>query len=205
MNLSRIEIVKSAADRRLCQGRKAQLFFPPAGRGTREKSSVIKQAGPQKPGPIRSAPGKTVHVNYYLADGALYLVDLPGYGYARASREERERWGRLMEAYFSGGGLIAAGLLVVDARRLPGEDDVMMARWFLSSGLPLAVVANKTDKLKRSELEGSLRAIEEALAPAGPVAVLPFSARTGEGRDALLRFMEACALRGAPGDGGGGA
>ncbi len=204
MNLSGSEFVKSAAEPSgFIRDLRPQLVF--AGRSNAGKSSVINRLlGRKNLARVGSAPGKTAHINYYLAGGALYFVDLPGYGYARVSREERERWGRLMEAYFSGGGRIAAGLLVVDARRVPGGDDAMMARWFLGSGLPLAVVANKTDKLKRSELEGGLKAIEEALAPCGAAAVLPFSALTGEGRDALWAFIEGCALRGAPGEEGGG-
>ena len=119
----------------------------------------------------------------------LYLVDLPGYGYAKVSKTERDRWGRLMENYFQSAGLIDLGVLIVDARHKPTADDVTMREWFRGSGCPMVVVANKLDKLKRSEIEPNLALIRETL-DLGPDDVLvPFSAEKGEGKDALITAL----------------
>ena len=137
---------------------------------------------------VGDKPGKTIHVNYFTIDNTCYLVDLPGYGYAQVSQKEKERWGKLMEDYFAAG-RIDLGVLIVDYRHPPTKNDITMARWFLDSGCPFVVVANKMDKLKKSELEPNLVTIREDLELPESCPIIPFSAEKGNGRDELVRLI----------------
>jgi len=190
MNLHNAEFIRSAASVADCpkDGLPAVAF---AGKSNVGKSSVINRLLLRKNfARVGEAPGKTVHINYFRVDGKLYLVDLPGYGYAKVSAAEKERWGKLMEAYFSEPDIYDRGVLVVDSRHAPTENDRIMADCFRRSGKPFAVAANKFDKLKKSEREQSLNVIREQLALGGEVPVMAFSAETGEGRDELLAFVQ---------------
>ena len=161
-----------------------QVVF--AGRSNVGKSSAINRLLNRKNfARVGSAPGKTTHINYFLIDKKFYLVDLPGYGYAKVSKQERDRWGRLIEAWFADTDLMALGILIVDARHRPTADDCTMAKVFLSSGKSFAVAANKLDKLKKSEVEGNLLQIRETLNLPKTVSVIPFSAEKGEGKSQL--------------------
>ncbi len=161
-----------------------------AGRSNVGKSSIINRLCRRKNlARVGDTPGKTSQVNYFLLPEAGYLVDLPGYGYARVSKAERDRWGSLMERYFASG-LVTAGLLVVDARHKPTADDVTMAGWFYAAGCPLVVAANKVDKLKKSEVEPNLALIAETLALREGDALLPVSAQRGDGREELAGLVE---------------
>ena len=180
------EFVLSAASTSafLRDGRK-QLAF--AGRSNVGKSSVINcLTGRKNLAHVGATPGKTAQINYFSLGEEAYLVDLPGYGYAKVSKAERDRWGRLMEAYFASG-LISWGVMIVDARHKPTADDVTMANWFLQSGCPFVVVANKMDKLKKKELKPNLDAIRQDLELPEDCPVIPFSAEKGDGRDELVR------------------
>jgi GTP-binding protein len=115
-------------------------------------------------------------------------VDLPGYGYAKVSQAEKDRWGKLMEDYFASD-RIDLGILIVDSRHAPTNNDITMARWFLDSGCPFVVVANKMDKLKKSELEPNLKTIREDLSLPENCPVIPFSAEKGNGREELVRMV----------------
>lgn len=158
-----------------------------AGKSNVGKSSVINRILNRKNfARVGAQPGKTVHVNYFLVDGKLYFIDLPGYGYAKVSQAERDRWGKLMEDFFADPTLFDLGVMIVDARHKPTADDLTMASWFLSSGCRFAVVANKLDKLNKSEIEPSLSRIRETLSLPESVPVIPFSAEKGQGRDRLL-------------------
>ena len=158
-----------------------------AGRSNVGKSSVINRVVNRKNfARVGASPGKTTQINYFKIDGRLYLVDLPGYGYAKVSKAERDRWGRLMENYFRSAGLIDLGVLIVDARHKPTADDETMAAWFHSTGCPMVVVANKCDKLKKSEIEPNLARIRATLLLPDDAVLLPFSAEKGTGREALL-------------------
>ena len=138
---------------------------------------------------VGSAPGKTTHITYFLIDQQLYLVDLPGYGYAQVSKQERDRWGRLIEAWFADTALMTLGVLIVDARHKPTADDRTMSDFFLGTGKPYVVVANKLDKLKKSETEGNLQQIRNFLELPEEVPVIPFSAEKGDGRQQLLDLV----------------
>ena len=163
-----------------------------AGRSNVGKSSVINRVVNRKNfARVGASPGKTTQINYFRIDGKLYLVDLPGYGYAKVSKAERDRWGRLMENYFQSAGLIDLGVLIVDARHKPTADDVTMREWFRASGCPMVVVANKLDKLKKSEIEGNLALIRETLDLSAGDVLVPFSAEKGEGKEALIGAIAA--------------
>ena len=135
---------------------------------------------------VGQSPGKTVHVNYFLIDKKVYFVDLPGYGYAKVSKAERERWGKLMEQFFAVDGLIDLGVMIVDSRHKPTADDDTMAEWIKSTGCPLVVVANKADKLKKSEIEPNLELIRLTLGLDDSTPLIQFSAEKGSGRAARM-------------------
>ena len=157
------------------------------GRSNVGKSSLINMlTGRKSLAMTSSRPGKTRLVNHFRINGGWYLVDLPGYGYAKVSQAERDRWGKLMEDFFATPGLIDLGVMIVDARHKPTADDVTMAEWFKHSGCRLVVVANKLDKLKKSEIEPNMQQIRETLALPEQVMLIPFSAEKGQGRELLL-------------------
>ena len=188
LNFQKAEFVRSAAakDGFLRDGLPQFAF---AGRSNVGKSSVINRLlGRTNLAYVGATPGKTTQVNYFLVDKRAYLVDLPGYGYAKVSRAEKERWGRLMESYFAAE-RIDLGIFIVDARHAPTNNDITMARWFLDSGCPFVVVANKLDKLKKSEIEPNLQTIREDLELPESCPVIPFSAEKGNGRDELVKLI----------------
>ena len=161
-----------------------------AGKSNVGKSSVINRLLNRKNfAKVGSAPGKTSHINYFKIDDKLYLVDLPGYGYARVSRQEKERWAKLIQSWFDDRTLMTLGILIVDARHKPTADDKVMADYFKSTGRPYAVVANKLDKLKKSEIDSNLTLIRETLELDNGVKVIPFSAEKGTGREELVRLI----------------
>lgn len=186
INLNNAEFVRSAAKPAdFPRDTLPQVVF--AGRSNVGKSSVINRILNRKNfARVGAAPGKTTHINYFLIDKAFYLVDLPGYGYAKVSKAEKDRWGRLIEAWFADPELMTLGVQIVDSRHKPTADDCTMAQWFKESGKPFVVVANKLDKLKKSEIEGNLARVREVLELDDSVKVIPFSAEKGEGKQDLL-------------------
>ena len=190
INFNQAEFVLSAAspEQFVRDGRK-QLAF--TGRSNVGKSSVINRLlGRKNLARVGASPGKTTQINYFLIGGSIYLVDLPGYGYAKVSKSERDRWGRLMESYFRDSGLIDLGVLIVDARHKPTADDVTMCDFFRAKECPMIVVANKTDKLKKSELEHNLALIRETLDLDEHELLVPFSAEKGDGKEQLLGLLQ---------------
>ena len=186
LNVNKAEFIKSAASpRQFIQSSIPSVVF--AGKSNVGKSSVINRMLNRKNfARVGASPGKTIHVNYFFIDQKIYFVDLPGYGYAKVSKEERDRWGRLMESYFQEQGLITLGVLIVDARHKPTADDVTMCDWFKGTGCPLIVVANKLDKLKKKEIEPNLQTIRDTLALDEDDVLIPFSAEKGTGKTELL-------------------
>ena len=186
LNVNKAEFIKSAASpKQFIQSSIPSVVF--AGKSNVGKSSVINRMLNRKNfARVGASPGKTIHVNYFFIDQKVYFVDLPGYGYAKVSQAERDRWGKLMEDFFATPGLIDLGVMIVDARHKPTADDVTMAEWFKSSGCRLVVVANKLDKLKKSEIEPNMQQIRETLSLPDEVLLIPFSAEKGQGREALL-------------------
>ena len=188
MNLNNLEFVTSAASTKGFPDRKyPEIAF--AGKSNVGKSSVINRILQRKNfARVGERPGKTIHVNYFLVDKKCYFVDLPGYGYAKVSQSEKDRWGKLMEDYFASN-RIDLGVFIVDARHAPTNNDITMARWFIESGCPFVVVANKLDKLKKSEIESNLNTIREDLELPEGCPLIPFSAEKGTGRDDLLSLI----------------
>ena len=161
-----------------------------AGRSNVGKSSVINRlTGRKNLARVGASPGKTRQINYFLIDNRLYLADLPGYGYAKVSKEEKARWAKLMERFFRDEGpRMTAGVLIVDARHKPTADDCTMFQWFRDSGCPLIVAANKLDKLKKREIEPSLSLIRETLRMRDTDPLIPFSAEKGDGKEELTEL-----------------
>ena len=166
LNLNKAEFLKSAVSPSgfLAADLPCIVF---AGKSNVGKSSVINRLLNRRNfARVGSQPGKTVHVNYFCIDGRAYFVDLPGYGYASVAKTERARWGKLMEDFFADPARITLGVMIVDARHKPTADDETMAAWYHSTGCPMVVVANKCDKLKKSEIEPNLARIRRRRAPA---------------------------------------
>ena len=186
LNVNKADFVKSAASpAQFIRSSVPAVAF--AGKSNVGKSSVINRLLNRKNfARVGAQPGKTVHVNYFRIDEKLFFVDLPGYGYAKVGQAERDRWGKLMEDFFAAPGLMDLGVMIVDARHKPTADDVTMADWFKNADCRLVVVANKLDKLKKSEIEPNLALIRQTLALPESVPVIPFSAEKGQGREQLL-------------------
>ncbi len=196
INFNKAEFVLSSvkAETFIRDGRPQVTF---AGRSNVGKSSVINRLlGRKNFARVGATPGKTSQINYFRIDDKIYFTDLPGYGYAKVSKEERDRWGRLMERYFAEEGLITLGVLIVDARHKPTADDVTMCDWFKGTGCPVIVVANKLDKLKKSEIEPNLALIRQTLTLPEEALLIPFSAEKGTGKTELLAAISAlCGIK----------
>lgn len=186
LNTGRVEFVRSAAGpEQFIRSSVPSVVF--AGKSNVGKSSVINRILNRRNfARTGNTPGKTVHINYFLVDGKLYFLDLPGYGYASVSQREKERWSVLMEQFFSEKDLFSLGVLIVDARHTPTKDDIGMAEWFRTSAVPYLVLANKIDKLKQSETAPNLERIRQSLSLEETIPLIPFSAQNGQGRDLLL-------------------
>lgn len=188
MNFQNVEfLISAAATKDFPKARLPEIAF--AGKSNVGKSSVINRLLQRKNfARVGDKPGKTIHVNYFTIDRKCYFVDLPGYGYAKVSQSEKDRWGKLMEDYFAAE-RIDLGVLIVDARHAPTNNDITMANWFIQSGCPFVVVANKMDKLKKSEIQPNLQTIREDLELPEDCLLIPFSAEKGQGREELIRLI----------------
>ena len=190
MNLHNVEFVKSAASAGgfIRDGRPNIVF---SGKSNVGKSSVINCLLNRKNfARVGAQPGKTVHINYFLVDKTAYFTDLPGYGFAKVSKAERDRWGALMEQFFAEEGLITLGVMIVDARHKPTADDVTMAAWFRESGCPMVIVANKLDKLAKRDIDGNMETIRATLGLDESAVLIPFSAEKRTGREQLLAEIQ---------------
>ncbi len=188
MNFQKVEFLISAATTPQLPGKsKPEIAF--AGKSNVGKSSVINRVLQRKNFAwVGETPGKTIHINYFTVDGTCYFVDLPGYGYAKVPQSEKDRWGKLMEDYFAQN-RIDLGILIVDCRHAPTNNDITMAQWFLQSGCPFVVVANKLDKVKKSQLKANLETIRQDLELPDGCPVIPFSAEKGDGREVLIKYI----------------
>lgn len=187
INLQNAEFLRSAAGLEgLPKDALPQVVF--AGRSNVGKSSVINCLLSRKNlAHTSSTPGRTANINLYLIDKQLYLADLPGYGFAKVSPEERRRWGELMDSYFRSSSNIKLGVLVTDHRREPTEDDVAMAKVFRDIGVPFVVAANKADKCPKSQIAELNEKTREILKPSA--GVVSFSAFKGLGKQELLNSI----------------
>ena len=188
MNFHNVEfLISAAAPKDFPKNRLPEIAF--AGKSNVGKSSVINRVLNRKNfARVGEKPGKTIHVNYFTIDKKCYFVDLPGYGYAQVSQKEKERWGKLMEDYFAAG-RIDLGVMIVDHRHAPTNNDITMARWFIESGCPFVVVANKLDKVKKSEVQSYLATIREDLEWPEGTPIISFSAEKGNGKDELVKLI----------------
>ena len=162
-----------------------------AGKSNVGKSSLINALMNRKAlARTSSSPGKTQTINFYNVNGDIYLVDLPGYGYARASEEIKAKWGKLIEDYLHQSREIRAVLLLIDIRHEPSDNDKIMYRWILDHGYEPVIIATKLDKIKRSQLQKQLKLIREGLQVVPGTKILPFSAQTKQGREEIWELID---------------
>lgn len=195
----------SRADLALCVGTQAQFPRDPrpeialSGRSNVGKSSLINTLlGRKSLARVSSAPGKTVTVNYYDVDGKLYLVDLPGYGYAKRAKEKKGAFGRLTDDFFTKNPSADALKLViqlVDVRTGPSEDDCMMINFLIEREIPFAVVLTKTDKLSKTALAEAVRTLEEGIFKDTGIRPIPFSSVSGVGKVEVRDLIERAAAK----------
>jgi len=190
MNVNNVEFIKSAAKAKdLIDSPVPQIVF--SGKSNVGKSSVINKLLNRKSfARVSSSPGKTIHVNYFFIDNKAYFVDLPGYGYAKVAKTEKARWSKLMEEFFLQPDHITLGVMIVDARHKPTQDDVIMSHWFKESGCNLVIVANKIDKVKKTAIESNMAVIRETLALPDETLIIEFSAEKGTNRNRLFTEIE---------------
>lgn len=162
-----------------------------AGKSNVGKSSLINGLLNRKSLARTSAqPGKTQTINFYNVNQAMYLVDLPGYGYARVTQEIREKWGKLIERYLHGSKQLKAVFLLVDIRHEPSENDKRMYEWIVWNGYDPIIIATKLDKIKRSQIQKQLKLIRTGLNVKPGTRILPFSAETKQGRDEIWALID---------------
>lgn len=168
---------------------RAEVAF--AGRSNVGKSSLINGLVNRKALARTSAqPGKTQTINFYNVNDALYLVDLPGYGYAKVPQREKEKWGRLIERYLHGSAQLRAVFLLIDIRHEPGANDRTMYDWICGNGYEPIIIATKLDKIRRSEVQKQIKLIHETLRTRPGTRILPYSAVTKQGREEIWETIE---------------
>lgn len=161
-----------------------------AGRSNVGKSSLLnKLVNRRSLARTSNTPGRTRLINFFLVNGLLRLVDLPGYGYAKVSATERESWRKMVEGYLLNRENLKGILLLVDSRHPPTDQDIQMYGWIKFQGIPAAVAATKADKLSRSKLAQSLKVLQNTLQLSSGDRLVPFSAKTGQGREELLEII----------------
>ena len=162
-----------------------------AGKSNVGKSSLINGLMNRKSlARTSSQPGKTQTINFYNVNDALYLVDLPGYGYAKTSQSEKEKWGKLIERYLHGSGQLRAVFLLIDIRHEPGANDKMMYDWICHNGYEPIIIATKLDKIKRSQIQKHLKLVRDGLQVRPGTQILPFSALTKQGVAEIWAVIE---------------
>ena len=162
-----------------------------AGKSNVGKSSLINGLVNRKAlARTSSHPGKTQTINFYNINESMYLVDLPGYGYAKASEEIKAKWGQMIERYLHTSQKLQAVFLLIDIRHEPSDNDKLMYEWMVSCGFAPIIIATKVDKLKKSQVKEHIRAIEDGLAVQPDTVIIPFSAETKEGREEIWELIE---------------
>lgn len=162
-----------------------------AGKSNVGKSSLINALMNRKSlARTSSSPGKTQTINFYNINDALYFVDLPGYGYAKVSQQEKEKWGKMVERYLHQTKVLVAVFLLVDIRHDPSANDKVMYDWILANGFHPIVIATKADKINRSQLEKHVKAVKQGLGVDKDTVVVPFSAQTKQGRDEIYELID---------------
>ena len=166
-----------------------------AGKSNVGKSSMINALLNRKsPARTSAQPGKTQTINFYNVNDAMYLVDLPGYGYAKTSASEKEKWGKMIENYLHTSKNLKAVFLLVDIRHDPSANDKMMYDWMVYQGFTPIIIATKLDKIKRSQIQKNVKAIREGLKVKPGTVIIPFSSETKQGRDELWEVIDSFVL-----------
>ena len=166
-----------------------------AGKSNVGKSSLINALMNRKALARTSAkPGKTQTINFYNINEEMYLVDLPGYGYAKVSEQEKAQWGKLIERYLHGSKQLRAVFLLIDIRHDPSANDKMMYDWIIYNGYHPVIIATKLDKIKRSQIQKNVKAIREGLGVQPGTTIIPFSAETKQGREEIWELIDSLVL-----------
>lgn len=162
-----------------------------AGKSNVGKSSLINALMNRKSLARTSAqPGKTQTINFYNINEAMYLVDLPGYGYAKASESEKQKWGEMIENYLHTSKQLRAVFLLIDIRHAPSANDRMMYDWMVYQGFDPIIIATKLDKIKRSQIQKQVKLVREGLGMEKESVLIPFSAQTKQGREEIWDLMD---------------
>lgn len=174
---------------RLPENEKLEVAF--AGKSNVGKSSLINALMNRKSyARISATPGKTQTINFYNINEELYLVDLPGYGYAKVSEKEKAQWGKLVERYLHGSARLKAVFLLIDIRHVPSANDRMMYEWILDKGFQPIMILTKLDKLKRSQVQKQIKVVKEGLQLVPGTKVITFSSVTKQGREEIWEVIE---------------
>ena len=189
MEINQTEFITSLTEYKKFPGiGKPEIAF--AGRSNVGKSSLLNSLARRKAlAKVSATPGKTRMINIFNADGTFFLVDLPGYGFAKVTQQEQERWGKMMSGYFQTSKSLRLTLHLVDIRHEPTRDDVTMNRFLRQTEQPFFVVATKADKISKAQRQKNIALIGRAL-EVQPWQILPYSSETGEGRKELLKVIE---------------
>ncbi|MCI9615042.1 ribosome biogenesis GTP-binding protein YihA/YsxC [Lachnospiraceae bacterium 62-26] len=164
-----------------------------AGKSNVGKSSLINTLMNRKSyARISATPGKTQTINFYNINQELYLVDLPGYGYAKVSEREKEKWGKMVERYLHGSKQLRAVFLLIDIRHDPSANDRLMYEWITAQGYHPIIIATKLDKIKRSQKDKQVKAVREGLGLIPGTRVIPFSSVTRQGKDEIWELADQC-------------
>ncbi len=171
------------------ENRKPEVAF--AGKSNVGKSSLINALMNRKSyARISATPGKTQTINFYNINDRLYLVDLPGYGYAKVSEKEKAQWGRMIERYLHASTQLKAVFLLIDIRHEPSANDKMMYKWIVEQGYEPVIIATKLDKIKRSQVQKHVKMLKEGLGLVPGTKIIPFSSVTKQGRDEIWELIE---------------
>lgn len=189
-------VIKNVALETVCgitstlpQHDKIEVAF--AGKSNVGKSSLINALMNRKSLARTSAqPGKTQTINFYNINDAMYLVDLPGYGYAKVAQSEKEKWGRLIERYLQKSEMLKAVFLLIDIRHEPSANDKLMYEWMTYNGYEPLIIATKLDKIKRSQIQKQVKQIRTGLGMKSGSVVIPFSAETKQGREEIWEMID---------------
>ena len=168
-----------------------QPEFAFAGKSNVGKSSLINALMNRRSyARTSSQPGKTQTINFYHINDAFYYVDLPGYGYARASVEVKAKWGKMMENYLPKSQMLRCVFLLIDIRHEPSENECIMYDWIVKNGYEPVIIATKLDKIKRSQIQKNLKIIRQKIQPVEGTIIIPFSAQTKQGKEEILQLIE---------------
>ena len=189
LNLNNVSLKISAVKKSQFLSDLPHIVF--CGRSNVGKSSMINRLLNRKSLARTSArPGKTATINFYDVDGKVYFVDLPGYGYAKVSQNEKQKWGKMIEDYLHKSKEIRCVFLLVDIRHEPGNNDKIMYKWILDHGYEPVIIATKLDKIKRSQVQKQIKLVRQGLQVVPGTKIIPFSAQTKQGREEIWELID---------------